>query len=497
MKITSHKLNASNLTSNEEALLRCTKALELRDKGDFDRAQHVMRRLWRDIGTRPDTKELDPSVAAEVLLCVGILTRWLGSRNALKEADGIARDLITESITYYQSVGDLKKVAQAQSELAYCYWRGGSFNEARIMFTEALERLTTEGNTRANALLGLSVVEWSSSRYDESRKILTQNALLFKKITNHNLKGSYHNQLAMVLRTFVTPEKKAQQLRQVVSEYEEADRQFTLARNTILRAMAKANLANVLRELRRFKDAHEYLDHARRLAVRARDRVRVAQVDQTRAEVMIDQGRFNEAERVLRLAAKSFERSGRQCLLVDALIKRGIALARLHRTQEAQFTFQKAIEVANQVDAPNKAGLAALALIEELNDLSPQTLGAAYKLANESLADTQSPDLLHRINTAATKVFAKVQDQLATENPRDVLANKPLDFAQELLRNENALIKNALAKVNGSLTQAASSLKMSYQKLAYIIETRHRDLITERSPVRRRAKSLTRSQLSQ
>jgi hypothetical protein len=32
------------------------------------------------------------------------------------------------------------------------------------MFTEALEKLTIEGNTRANALLGLAVVEWSASQ---------------------------------------------------------------------------------------------------------------------------------------------------------------------------------------------------------------------------------------------------------------------------------------------------------------------------------------------
>jgi transcriptional regulator with PAS, ATPase and Fis domain len=63
-----------------------------------------------------------------------------------------------------------------------------------------------------------------------------------------------------------------------------------------------------------------------------------------------------------------------------------------------------------------------------------------------------------------------------------------LDLDQELLRYENALIKRALTQVNGSLTRAASNLSMSYQKLAYIIETRHRDLLKERSPVRRRSR---------
>jgi tetratricopeptide (TPR) repeat protein len=168
MQITSRKINTSHLTANDGALDRCQKALELRDKGDFDSAQEAMSPLWKGIGDRPDISGLHPTVVPEVLLCVGILTGWIGSRNEIKEADGWARDLITESITFYESAGDIKKVAEARTELAYCYWREGSFDEARIMFTEALKKLTTEGKTRANALLGLAVVERSSSRYVES-----------------------------------------------------------------------------------------------------------------------------------------------------------------------------------------------------------------------------------------------------------------------------------------------------------------------------------------
>ncbi|HXL79251.1 MAG TPA: tetratricopeptide repeat protein [Pyrinomonadaceae bacterium] len=488
MKITSPNINTSHLAANDEALLRCQTALEFRDKGDFDEAQDVMRPLWQGIGNHPETAGLHPSVAAEVLLCVGILTGWIGSRNEIKEADGYARDLITESITYYESVGDVKKVAEARTELAYCYWREGSFDEARIMFTEALQKLNTEGKTRANALLGLSVVEWSTSRYTEALKILTENAPLFKKLTHHTLKGFYHNTLAMVLRTLVTADKKAEQLKQVVSEYEKADHQFKLARHTIFRAMVKNNIGNVFHQLSRFSEANEYLDHARRLSVSLRDKVRTAQVDQTRAEVMIGQRRFAEAERVARGAVRTFEKAGRQCLLVDALINRGIASARLGKTVQAQFILQRAIEVAQQVGAFSQAGIAALTLIEELDDLPPQTLARAYERANEWLANSQSSDLLRRMNAAAIKVLAKVQAGLRSEDAEDDLSNKPLDFSEELLKYENALIKRALAQVNGSLTRAASLLSMSYQKLAYIIETRHRDLIKERSPVRRRSR---------
>ena len=198
MKITS-KLNTSNLPANEQALRSCQTALDLKDRGDYEGARKAMSPLWMRIGERPDIEGLHHSVAAEVLLCVGILTRWIGSRNQIKESQDIARELISEGITLYGSAGDLQKVAAARAELAYCYWREGALDEARIMFNEALEKLTIEGNTRANALLGLAVVEWSASRFSESLRLLTENASLFNRIPNHAIKGAYHSQLATVL----------------------------------------------------------------------------------------------------------------------------------------------------------------------------------------------------------------------------------------------------------------------------------------------------------
>jgi tetratricopeptide (TPR) repeat protein len=219
------------------------------------------------------------------------LTSLIGSRDEIKEANDWARDLLTESITYYESIQDVIKVAAIRAELGYCYWRSGALEEARIWFTEALKRLTTEGNTRANAVFGLSVVEWSASRFKESFKILSENAPLFEKITSHTLKGVYHMQVAMVLRKLVT-EKTAIEFRRILDEYEEADRYFKLARNTMFRAHVKNNIGNILCDLSRFKEAHEYLNHARRLTISIRNKVKTAQVDESRAQLFIAEGRY-------------------------------------------------------------------------------------------------------------------------------------------------------------------------------------------------------------
>ncbi len=487
MPTTSLKLDVSRLTANDEALLKCQKALELRDRGDFDRAQAVMRPLWKGIGQRPDTAALHPSVTAEVLLCVGILTGWIGSRNEIKEADGWARDLMTEAITFYESVGDLKKVAEARTEIAYCYWRAGALDEARIMFSEALQRLTTEGNTRANAVLGLSVVEWSASRHDEAQKLLADNAALFNKIPSHALKGFYHNQLAMIVRNLATEGKKITYFQQAIKEYEKADQEFKLARNTVYRAHVKNNLGFLLYKLARYRKAHDYLLQARRLTVSVRDKVRTAQVDETRAQVFIAERRFREGEGAARLAASSFEKAGRQCFLAEALTTQGIALARLGRTQRAQFVLQKAIEIAHHAGALNIAGIAVLTLIEEIDHLALDVLLAAYDNASEWLADCQSVGLSKRLNRAARKVIARLRSEEKPEKA-EALFNRGCSLPKEILKFEHGLIKNTLAQVNGSVTHAAKLLGVSYQRLAYTIESRHKDLLKERMPVRHRGK---------
>ena len=91
-----------------------------------------MRPLWKRLGERPNTEGLHPSVAAEVLFCVGILTSLIGSRDEIKEANEWARDLLTESISYYESLQDVLKISAIRAELGYCYWRAGALDEARM-----------------------------------------------------------------------------------------------------------------------------------------------------------------------------------------------------------------------------------------------------------------------------------------------------------------------------------------------------------------------------
>src|SRR4030095_15160331 len=122
------------------------------------------------------------------------------------------------------------------SEIAYCYWREGTLNEARTWLRNALEHLTFEGAARAKALLKLSTVEWTSGRFREALELLEVNESLFRKITNPRIKGYYHTELAIIHRNLATNENRREYFRRAIKEYKEAERQFTLAGNQTFRA---------------------------------------------------------------------------------------------------------------------------------------------------------------------------------------------------------------------------------------------------------------------
>jgi len=486
VKMASPKLETAHLNASDEALRRCRTALEQKDRGDYAAVQETMRPLWKRVGEPPKTTGLEPSVAAEVLLCAGTLTSWIGSKNQIRDAQELAKNLITQSMTYFESSRDVTKVAIAQSEIAYCYYREGTLNEARSWLHDALRKLTFEGAARARALLKLTTVECSAGRFHEALQLLNDNEALFRKITNHTIKGGYHSELAIILRNLATTENRPEYFRRAINEYKEAENQFRLACNQIFRADVINNVGFLLFKLSRYKEAHKYLNEARRLTTRFKEKARTAQIDESRAQVLIAEGRLIDAERIARRAVSASKKSGHFCMMAEALITEGVALARLGRTARAHLIFRQAIESAHQVNALNIAGLAALTLIEEIQDLSSDILQAAYRQAREWLANSQSPDIKLRLADVATRVVASIHTELSTDEATEILLSEPGGLRAQLEKHERVVIKRALDEVDGRVTHAASLLDMRYQSLAYIIERRHPDLLKKRTPIRRR-----------
>ena len=133
---------------------------------------------------------------------------------------------------------------------------------------------------------------------------------MFANVRHPAVKGSYHNELAMTFEEIAVADRRPDYFQCALTEYKAAERQFKLAKNHIYRASVKNNKAVVLSKLGQFKEAHKHLDQAREITVRLKDRTRTAQIDSTRAELLIAEGKFKGAEAVARRALRGHLKSG-------------------------------------------------------------------------------------------------------------------------------------------------------------------------------------------
>jgi hypothetical protein len=133
---------------------------------------------------------------------------------------------------------------------------------------------------------------------------------------------------------------------------------------------------------------------------------------------------LREAETVASEAVSLLEVTGPQSLLADALIRHGITLARLGETESAEVDLERAMIVAVELGTLDKAGLAALTMIEELEGLSAEALITNYERADTWLADFPSLELLQRVNDAARKVLVRLKGKIDPDEALEILLRK-------------------------------------------------------------------------
>jgi len=402
-----HRIDDLTLSRDERARLRCQLAKELEQGGNYDAAHGAMGDLWQRMGERPVLEGLNQHTAAEVLLRAGALSGWLGSAKQVEGAQEMAKNLISESITIFESLQETEKAAEAVTDLAYCYWREGAYDEARVMLHNALSRLKhRDSEQKAIAMLRSAIVEKTAMRFNDALRILNDAAPLVETHGDHTLKGNFYNTLANVLKYLGTAEQREDYRDRALIAYAAASLHLEQAGHTRYRARVENNSGFLLLTLGRFTEAHEHLDRARRLFIGLKDSGSIAQVDDTRARALIAQGRNSEAERIALVSVHALEKGGEQALLAESLTTYGVALARLNRYAAARSTLQRAIEVAHTAGNNERAGLAALTLIEELSEqLSRDELRVIYQRAADLLVNSQHPETPARLVSLARRVL--------------------------------------------------------------------------------------------
>jgi tetratricopeptide (TPR) repeat protein len=487
-----HQIGDLNLSHNVRAQLRCKLAKQLEEAGNYEAAREAMGELWQAVGETPVVEGLDDQTKAEVLLRAGVLTGWLGSTEQVNGAQEAAKNFISASIVIFEAAQECSRVAEANIELAVCYWREGAFDEARVTLSQAMERLDeNDGDLKALALIRSAVVEKADNRLLDALRILNDAIPLLGTSTNNTLRGKFHNDLGMVLKNLWVGQSKVCYVDRALIEFAAASFYFEQAGHARYQAYVENNLGLLFCIIGKYPDAHEHLDRAQMLFTTLKDSVHLAQVDETRARVMLAEGRLVEAEKTAHRAVRTFQNGDEQSLLAEALITHGISLARLGRHEQARSTLERASDVAQQAGDPESAGQAALVMIEELDKyLSNDDLKVTVERARELLKNTQDISSLRRLGTCACHAVSVIHASARFPSSVDWTN---FSIESEWLRDEAHFIKLALRDASGSVTRAARLLGLpSHQTLVWKLNSRHQDLLAARRPAKPRRRSIIR-----
>jgi len=516
---------ATKVLEASEAERRFERIEELEERGKYEAALDAFGDLWEGVGHRPKTDGLSEPNRAELLLRAGIVTGWLGSARQVEGSQELAKDLITESARIFEDLGLPDKSAEAQLELAVCYWREGALDEARVTLKQVLSQVSQESELRLRALVSASLVEREATRYREALRIDTEAAPLFEKSTNHLLRGKFHNGFANALKNLGLAEGRGDYIDRAFIEFAAASYHLEEAGNWRLLAALENNLGFLFLTAGKLIEAHQHLNRARGLFVKLREKGSIAQVDDTRARVFLAEGLNQKAETIVRTSVRTLEQGDERSLLAEALTTHATALARLGRYQTAFADLKRAMDVAQQAGDPARAGLAALTIVEELSGpLSSAQLREYYRSADSLLDQPQHPGIRARLGQCARRILAaedssRDQTSAAPDHlfaagdpvsaaPRSkvngdglVLPEVPADSSdswagcsleQEVLRYERGLVKRALEASGGSVTRAARLLGITHQGLAFILNGRHKSLLSVRTPIKSRRRSVFR-----
>jgi tetratricopeptide (TPR) repeat protein len=465
--------------------LRCRVAADLAHAGQYEAAREALGELWPGVGGRPDVKKLPPVIAAEVLLQCGTLTGLLGRARNVSGAQERAQDLLTAAVRAFKSQGRHEKAAEAQCELGACYWRLGAHDDARVMMREALQALTdADVELKGKIHIRRTLVEISENRYHDALSILKEAEPVFRSASDA-LKGRWHGQKALLLRRLATAEERPDYFDKAILEYTAAIYHYEQAKHERYCGNNLNNLAFLLYKLGRYQDAHEQLDRAQLLFTKLKDPGNLAQVDETRARVLVAEKRYREAGRIMAGVLKTLERGGESALLADALTVQGVTWARLGGFDTSINILKRAMRVAQDAGALTSAGLAALTLIEEHGAtwrLSDSEVSKVYQRADELLKGTQDTEDKERLRACARVVINRLSGMQ--------LHDKNFSLYGAVHEVETRLIEQALEETGGSVTKAAKLLGLKHQTFIAMLQKRHKGLQPKRRPAEKRLKSI-------
>jgi tetratricopeptide (TPR) repeat protein len=475
MKI-SQALKEAEKTGISDVIAMCDLAKELEDSGEYKKASEALGKWWQGIGVKPHINKLSIDRKAAILSRVGALSGWLGSMKQIPDSQEKAKDLLSEGSDLFQKIEDHQNWAEIRSDLAVCYWREGSFDEARVILQNVLDKdFTLPPELFGKVLLRLVNVEISTKHFNKAMELINQATSIASK-GSALLRGKLYFHRALIQRSEGEDKDRLDLLLAAAEDYKQAGVYYQRANHYVYAAAAENNLGNIYRLLNKHKDAHSHFDRAIYLYTRCKDQIHAAQVYESKATVLLAENKRKDAEMAARQSVSMLRTGGEQSLLAESLTTLAIVLSRGGDFKEAINTFVEAKEAALSVSDNESAGNALLTHIEELQPyLKPIEIRKLYLEADELLTNSPKIGTINRLQKIARKQL-EVNSTDALFKSEKFFSWKNFSLPDAIHTYEGEIILKAINDAGGRVTKAARLLGMPHQSLSIILHNRHKEL---------------------
>ena len=354
------------ITPTERAQVFCTVAREQIDSGNYDAACDVLKSWWV-WGRWPVFTGLRPETCGDLLLTTGTLAGSVASSRQIPQGQKHAEALLNGAIALFESFGARGRVAEAQIELALCYYRQGLFDLGRRTFTSTLSNLSEDDRElRSLCLIRLASLERHSGR-PQAALVRLNEAEYSAGLSGPWATGRCHLEYASTFKDLAELESPVH-YDSALTYYRAAQREFEAIGNHRLAAICENNLGFMLINLDLLKQAESHLLRAQQVFTSFRDKVLGAQVNDSLARLYLVAGKLELANEASALAVSVLEKGDEDALLADTLSTHATTLNALGRRREGKRILERAYQIAERCGDLEGAGRALLIMIEQMLD---------------------------------------------------------------------------------------------------------------------------------
>lgn len=442
MKTAVQYAGGNSLVSADEAAQRsCALARHLCANGDYAQAAAALADLWAGVGAEPELVLLSAAAQGEVLLVAGMVAGHLTKAQQQSGGQEYAKDLLSRALRQFTTLGAEALVCDAQVVLAACYLREHAFDDARLILQDTLEQpaCLTDELLRLRVLLGLAKAEAAAGNHAAALALYEQNEHLVAASDKLH-QGNFYNDYGAALLALHEPTTQLDYRSRAAEAFRRAADCFVAADHPRYAAVVENNRALLLLKTGQGGEAHAALDRAEQVLRDCFDASTLAQVQETRAQVLLVQKQHDAAIAAAACAVTTLAAGDEYGLLAQALTTHATALARAGRYTEAVSEFAR-----------------------------------AQALADERIG-----------GGAGERIALQMVDELAA----GVYVQAGFDFDTAVHRFEEQLIRYTLAATAGRVSEAALRLRLKHQTLTWMLNTRHARLLSERTEIKKRKQSL-------